>query len=117
MTTRRTNPKVDAVLAEEEKWRKEFTKLRKIVLSVPLEEELKWGCPCYTYEGRNIVLMHGFKEYSALLYHKGALLENPKGILVQQTKRRQSPRQIRFTNVREVDARAKDIKAYVERAL
>lgn len=111
------NPKVDAALANEEKWKKEFFQLRKIALGTPLVEELKWGCPCYTHEGHNVVLIHGFKEYCALLFHKGALLEDPKGLLVQQTKNVQSARQLRFASGREIDARAGLIEAYILRAL
>src|SRR4030095_8757311 len=80
----------------------EFEKLRKVCLDCGLTEELKWGKPCYTYQGSNIVLIHGFKEYCALLFFKGALLKDPKGILVQQTKNVQAARQIRFTNVRDI---------------
>lgn len=112
-----TNPKVDAVLASEKQWRAEFTRLRKILLSAPLVEELKWGCPCYTFEGRNVVLMHGFKEYCALLFPKGALMQDPDGLLIQQTKNVQAARQIRFTNAREIGAKEKALKAYVRRAL
>src|ERR1043165_3816020 len=96
------NPKVDAFLAEEDKWRKEMTKLRAVVLDCGLTEELKWGKPCYALDEANIVLIHGFKEYCALLFFKGALLKDPKGILIQQTKNVQAARQIRFRSLREV---------------
>lgn len=111
------NPQVTAVIAKEEKWSKEFASLRKLVLSSPLTEKLKWGCPCYTHEGHNVVLIHGFKEYCALLFTKGALLEDPAGILVQQTKNVQAARQIRFTQLSEIKAQEKAVKDYVRRAL
>lgn len=113
------NPQVDAFLAdpEEAKWKDAFTKLRQIALSCPVTEELKWGKPCYTVDGANVVLMHGFKEYCALLFHKGALLKDPKKLLVQQTKNVQSARQIRFTSAKEVTAQAADIKAYILAAI
>jgi uncharacterized protein YdeI (YjbR/CyaY-like superfamily) len=115
MTKRKTNPKVDAFLEdkEEAKWKDAFTKLRKIALTCPLTEELKWGKPCYEYEGHNVVLMHGFKEYCALLFTKGALLRDPQGLLVQQTENVQAARQIRFKSAQEVDALAGAIKAYI----
>lgn len=96
------NPKVDEFLKKAKKWREEFEKLRRICLDCGLTEELKWGKPCYTYQESNIVLIHGFKDYCALLFFKGALLKDPKGILVQQTENVQAARQIRFTNVREI---------------
>ena len=94
-----SNPKVDAFLMREERWRDEMALLRKIALSCKLAEELKWGQPCYTWEGGNIVLIHGFKEYCAFLFFKGALLKDPDGILVVQTGNVQAARQIRFTEV------------------
>ncbi len=111
------NPQVDAFLNEEEKWREEMKKLRKIILSCPLTEELKWGKPSYSLEKSNIVLMHGFKEYCALLFFKGALLKDAHGILVQQTENTQSARQIRFTNVREITKLEPILKAYVLEAI
>lgn len=113
---RARNPKVDAYLERQEKWRAELTKLRRILLGTGLTEELKWGHPCYTVEGKNVVLIHGFKEYCAVLFHKGALLADPKGVLVQQTKNVQSARQIRFTSVAEVTKREATLKAYVREA-
>jgi len=109
------NPQVDAFLEDkdEAKWKDAFLQLRKIALSCPVSEELKWGKPCYTVNGANVVLMHGFKEYCALLFAKGALLADPKGILVQQTKNVQGARQIRFTSAKEVTALARTIKAYI----
>src|SRR5215470_162865 len=102
MTKSKKNPKVDFFFTKAKKWKEEFEKLRTIVLGCGLTEELRWGCPCYTFEERNIVLMHGFKEYCALLFTKGVLLKDPKGILIQQTKNVQAARQIRFTNLREI---------------
>jgi uncharacterized protein YdeI (YjbR/CyaY-like superfamily) len=114
-TTR--NPKVDAVLAKEDKWQKEFSKLRGIVLGFPLTEELKWGCACYTLDGSNVVLIHGFKEYCALLFTKGALLQDPEGILIQQTKNVQAARQIRFTSLKEIAQRQSAVKACIKEAI
>jgi uncharacterized protein YdeI (YjbR/CyaY-like superfamily) len=111
------NPKVDGFLRNAKKWRDEFQKLRKVCLDCGLTEELKWGKPCYTYQGSNIVLIHGFKEYCALLFFKGALLKDPKGILVQQTENVQAARQIRFTNVREIVEVESTLKAYIKEAI
>ena len=111
------NPKVDWFFDKATKWQKEYEKLRKIILDCGLIEELKWGCPCYTFENTNIVLIHGFKEYCALLFFKGALLNDPNGILIQQTKNVQSARQIRFTNIREIVKMEKILKAYVYEAI
>lgn len=111
------NPKVDAFLGRAEQWREEFEKLRSIILECGLTEELKWGQPCYTFESRNIVLMHGFKEYCALLFHKGALLDDANGILVQQTKNVQAARQIRFTSLREIVELEPVLKAYIREAI
>ena len=111
------NPKVDWFFNKDTKWQKEYGKLRTIILDRGLVEELKWGCPCYTFENTNIVLIHGFKEYCALLFFKGALLNDSNGILIQQTKNVQSARQIRFTNVREIVKMEKILKAYVYEAL
>jgi len=111
------NPKVDWFFAKDTQWQKEYEKLRKIILDCGLIEELKWGCPCYTFENTNIVLIHGFKEYCALLFFKGALLNDPNGILIQQTKNVQSARQIRFTNLREIVKMEKNLKAYVYEAI
>ena len=111
------NPKVDFFFDKAQKWQKEYEKLRKIVLDCGLTEELKWGCPCYTFENRNTVLIHGFKEYCAYLFFKGALLNDPEGILIQQTKNVQSARQIRFANVREIAKMEKTLKAYIYEAI
>lgn len=111
------NPKVDAFLAGEKKWQEEFKKLRQIILDCDLTEELKWGQPCYTLDGKNIVLIHGFKEYCALLFMKGVLLKDTKAILIQQTENVQAARQIRFTNVQEIAKMEKVLKSYVKEAI
>lgn len=113
----KTNPKVDFFFNKAKKWREEFEKLRTICLSCGLDEELKWGCPCYTYQKKNVVLMHGFKEYCALLFFKGALLTDPKGILIQQTENVQAARQIRFTSVREIARLKTTLRAYIKEAI
>jgi len=117
MTRTKTNPKIDAFIARAKQWREEFEKLREIVLGCQLTEEMKWGQPCYTFDGRNIVLIHGFKEYCALLFFKGALLKDPKVILIQQTENVQAGRQIRFTNVREIVKLKPVLKAYILQAI
>ena len=113
----RTNPKIDAYLSKAKKWQEEFKRLRTIILSCGLTEDLKWGVPCYAFEKRNIVLIHGFKEYCALLFFKGALLKDAKGILIQQTENVQAARQIRFTNVREIVKLKPILKAYINEAI
>jgi len=117
MTKNRTNPKVDAFLSREKKWQQEFEQLRTIILDCGLTEELKWGQPCYTFEENNIVLMHGFKDYCALLFMKGVLLNDAAGILIQQTENVQVARQIRFTHVDEIVEMAHIITAYVNDAI
>jgi uncharacterized protein YdeI (YjbR/CyaY-like superfamily) len=114
---KRMNPKVDAYLSRAKKWQEEFEKLRMIILDCGLTEELKWGVPCYTFQKRNIVLIHGFKEYCALLFFKGALLKDANGILIQQTKNVQAARQIRFTSVREIVKMKPILKAYIYEAM
>ena len=111
------NPKVDWFFDKATKWQKEFEKLRAIILDCGLIEELKWGQPCYTFQNTNIVLMHGFKEYCALLFFKGALLNDPNGILIQQTENVQVARQIRFINVREIVKMERILKAYIYEAI
>jgi uncharacterized protein YdeI (YjbR/CyaY-like superfamily) len=111
------NPKVDEYLRKAKQWQKEFKKLRMLILDCGLTEELKWGQPCYTFEKSNIVLIHGFKEYCALLFFKGALLNDPNGILIQQTENVQAARQIRFTNVREIVKMEPILKAYIYEAI
>jgi uncharacterized protein YdeI (YjbR/CyaY-like superfamily) len=113
----RMNPKVDFFFDKAKKWQEEFETLRMIVLNCGLSEELKWGVPCYTFEKSNIVLMHGFKEYCALLFFKGALLKDARGVLIQQTKNVQAARQIRFSNVREIVKLRPTLKAYIHEAI
>ena len=113
----RMNPEVEFYFKKAEKWQEEFAKLRMIILGCPLTEELKWGCPCYTFQKKNIVLIHGFKEYCALLFFKGALLKDADGILIQQTENVQSARQIRFTDVREIVEMETILKAYIYTAI
>jgi uncharacterized protein YdeI (YjbR/CyaY-like superfamily) len=111
------NPNVDAFLKRQDKWRGEFEKLRAILLDCGLSEDLKWGQPCYAYEGKNVALIHGFKEYCAILFHKGVLLKDPKGVLIQQTPNVQAARQIRFKSVGDVVKLGKTVKAYVREAI
>jgi uncharacterized protein YdeI (YjbR/CyaY-like superfamily) len=111
------NPKVDFYFSKAEKWEKELEQLRMIVLDCGLTEELKWGVPCYTFQESNIVLIHVFKEYCALLFFKGALLNDANGVLVQQTENVQAARQIRFTNVREIVKMQPILKAYIYEAI
>lgn len=96
------NPKVDFFFNKTGQWQTEFEKLRTIALKTELTEDLKWGFPCYTYEGKNIFLIHGFKEYCALLFFKGALMKDPENILIRQTENVQAAKQIRFTNVQQI---------------
>ncbi len=110
------NTKVDFYF-NKGKWQEELQQLRTIVLDCGLAEELKWGCPCYMYQKSNLVLIHVFKEYCALLFFKGALLKDPKGILIQQTENVQAARQMRFTNVQEIVKLKANIKAYVYEAI
>jgi uncharacterized protein YdeI (YjbR/CyaY-like superfamily) len=111
------NPEVDFFFDKAKKWQEEFEKLRTIILDCGLLEELKWGCPCYTHQGRNIVLIHGFKEYCALLFFKGALMEDANGILIQQTKNVQAARQIRFTSAGEIMKMKNILKVYIFEAI
>ena len=111
------NPKVDFFFDEAEKWQQEFKQLRAIILDCGLTEELKWGQPCYIFQNSNIVLIHGFKEYCALLFFKGALLNDPNDILIQQTENVQAARQVRFTSVREVVKLKPILKAYIYEAI
>jgi uncharacterized protein YdeI (YjbR/CyaY-like superfamily) len=111
------NPKVDPFFGKPQKWQEEFNKLRTIVLSCPLDEDLKWGKPCYAFQQTNVVIIHGFKEYCALLFCKGALLKDPKGILIQQTENVQAARQIRFANLREIIVLEPVLKAYLHEAI
>lgn len=111
------NSKVDNVLAKSKNWQEEFTLLREIVLSCDLAEELKWGQPCYTLENSNIVLIHGFKEYCALLFFKGVLLQDPEKILVQQTENVQAARQIRFSSAQQIKKMKSTLKKYIREAI
>lgn len=111
------NPKVDWFFEKATKWQKEYGKLRTIVLACGLTEELKWGVPCYTFQKKNILLIHGFKEYCALLFHKGALLNDSNGILIQQTEHVQAARQIRFANLKEIVGSESTIKVYILEAI
>ena len=117
MAKNELNPKVDFYFTKNEKWQKETEQLRTIVLDCGLTEELKWGCPCYVLGKNNIVLIHVFKEYCALLFFKGALLHDANAILVQQTENVQAARQIRFTNVREIVKMKAALKAYIYEAI
>jgi uncharacterized protein YdeI (YjbR/CyaY-like superfamily) len=112
-----TNPKVDWFFKKDTTWKDEYEQLRKIVLDCGLTEELKWGQPCYTLEDNNIVLIHGFKEYCALLFHKGALLKDPKKILIQQTENVQSARQIRFKHLDQIVDMESTLKSYIKEAI
>lgn len=112
-----TNPKADWFFDKETKWQKEYVQLRMIILDCGLDEEIKWGCPCYMFQNRNIILIHGFKEYCAVLFFKGALLNDANNILIQQTENVQAPRQVRFTNVKEITNLEKILKAYIYEAV
>jgi len=111
------HPTVDAVLAKAKAWKDEMLALRAIALDSGLTEDFKWGQPCYTLDGHNVVLIHGFKEYCALLFFKGALMQDPKGILVQQTENVQAGRQIRFTSVQEIVKQKKTLQSYLRNAI
>ncbi|MGF9942835.1 YdeI family protein [Priestia megaterium] len=117
MTNNKLNPKVDEFLDKAKKWMEEYKTLRKIVLDCELTEEFKWMNPCYTFEKKNIVLIHGFKEYCALLFPKDALLQDSHGLLIQQTENVQGARQIRFTNVQEIVEKEDILKAYIYEAI
>lgn len=111
------NPEVDRFFEKDTKWQAEFNALRAIALGSGLEEELKWGHPCYTLQGKNVVLIHGFKEYCALLFHKGVLLKDEAGILVRQTEHVQGARQVRFRGLQEIDTLAPVVNAYLHEAI
>jgi uncharacterized protein YdeI (YjbR/CyaY-like superfamily) len=111
------NPKVDWYFTKNKQWQEEIKTLRTIVLDCGLTEELKWGVPCYQFQGSNIVLIHVFKEYCALLFFKGVLLKDTNGILIQQTENVQAARQIRFTNVKEIVKMKATLKAYIFEAI
>ena len=117
MTASLMNPKVDFYFRKSEKWQNALEQLRIIVLDCLLTEELKWGVPCYTFQEKNILLIHVFKEYCALLFFKGALLQDANGILIQQTQNTQASRQIRFSSVREIVEMEAAVKAYIHEAV
>lgn len=117
MAKSKMNPSVDFYFRKAKQWREELEELRTIVLGCDVTEALKWGVPCYAVQDHNIVLIHAFKEYCALLFMKGALLKNAEGILVQQTKNVQAARQIRFTDVREILEMKSTVKAYIDEAI
>ncbi|KRD63994.1 hypothetical protein ASE40_01235 [Flavobacterium sp. Root935] len=116
MTSYSANSKVDFYFEKEEKWKAELEQLRAIVLNCHLAEELKWGVPCYTFEKSNIVLIHAFKDYCALLFFKGALMKDPDKILIQQTENVQAARQVRFTNLKEIESKKEVLKQYIYEA-
>jgi uncharacterized protein YdeI (YjbR/CyaY-like superfamily) len=111
------NPKVDAFLKNAKTWREEFEALREIILTLPLTEELKWGKPCYTLEGSNVLIIQGFKEYCALMFCKGALLKDTKGLLIKPGENTQAARQLRFTSAKEITKLAPTIKSYIREAI
>lgn len=111
------NPKVDFFFKKDSQWKSEYVRLRQICLDSELSEELKWGVPCYTWNKKNVVLIHGFKEYCALLFHKGVLLKDPEKLLIQQTKNVQSARQMRFTGLGEIQDKEHSIKKFIRQAI
>ena len=113
----RMNPQVDWYFSKATKWQEELETLRTLILECGLTEELKWGVPCYTQQSRNVALIHEFKEYAAILFVKGTLLQDARGLLIQQTKDTQAARQIRFTNVREIAELEPVLKAYIHEAI
>jgi uncharacterized protein YdeI (YjbR/CyaY-like superfamily) len=117
MKTNGANPKVNWYFNKAKQWKEESEKLRAIILDCGLTEELRWGKPCYTFQKSNVVLIHGFKGFCALLFMKGVLLKDPKGILIQQTENVQAARQIRFTNLREIVEMAPILKSYIKEAI
>ncbi|MGO9422923.1 YdeI/OmpD-associated family protein [Roseiarcus sp.] len=117
MTNSTTNPKVDAYIRNSKTWREEFEQLRSIILACGLTEQLKWGVPCYTFESKNVVLIHGFKDYCAILFVKGALLRDDDRVLIRQTENVQAARQIRFASVRDVVEMKATLKTYVREAI
>ncbi|OLS33435.1 YdeI family protein [Bacillus sp. MRMR6] len=117
MTTLNLNSKVDEFINKEEKWKEEFVQLREILLDCKLTEELKWRTPCYTFENRNIAIMQGFKEYCALMFFKGALLNDPNGVLIKPGENSQAQRQIRFTTIQEITEKETILKAYISEAI
>ena len=117
MTEPRNHPKVDAFMERTDQWKSEFELLRSLALDSGLSEDLKWGQPCYMLEGRNVFLIHGFKEYCAVLFMKGALMQDDEGLLIQQTQKVQAARQLRFTGVEEIREKSEQIAAYMQDAI
>lgn len=117
MNKAKGNPEVDKILAKATRWQEEFEIMRSIALDCGLEEEVKWGNPCYTYEGSNIVLIHGFKEYCAFLFFKGALLHDAEGLLIRQSDKVQAGRQVRFTSTEEIRKIEPVLKTYIYEAI
>ncbi|WP_127529407.1 YdeI/OmpD-associated family protein [Paenibacillus kobensis] len=117
MSNRLLHPKVDLFMIKARKWQEEYENLRRIVLDCGLDEDYKWMHPCYTFQNKNIVLIHGFKDYCALLFHKGALLKDPQSILIQQTENVQAARQIRFTSAHEIVEMESILKSYIQDAI
>ena len=111
------NPQVDFFFKKPSQWQQEYKKLREILLNTELEEELKWGVPCYTFQKANVVLIHGFKAYCALLFHKGVLLKDPHGILIRQTENVQAARQVRFTDIQGITSQSDLLSAYIAEAI
>ena len=111
------NPKVDFFFNKAKQWKEEYERLRQLILDCGLIEEMKWGVPCYTFKKNNVVLIHGFKEYCALLFHKGAILKDSNNILIQQTENVQAARQIRFTNLKDIVEQESTLKAYIYEAI
>jgi uncharacterized protein YdeI (YjbR/CyaY-like superfamily) len=111
------NPEVEWFFDKPTKWQEEYKELRTLVLDSELIEELKWGCPCYTLKKSNVVLIHGFKNYCALLFMQGALINDPEGILIQQTDNVQSARQMRFVNLQDISAKKATIQKYIKEAI
>lgn len=111
------SPSIDAFFSKTSRWKEEYNHLRSIILRLQLTEELKWGKPCYTLQGANVVLIHGFKEYCALLFHKGVMMNDPDGILVQQTENVQVPRQLRFTSLEQIREMEPSIMVYMQQAI
>lgn len=111
------NPKVDAFIGRADKWQAEYKLMRQIVMDCGLTEDLKWGVPCYTVNGKNVIIIHGFKEYCAFLFIKGALMQDLKGIFIQQTENVQSARHVRFTSVDEIEELTPTLKAYILEAV
>lgn len=111
------NSSVNWFFEKSTKWQNSYQILREILLSTELKEELKWGCPCYTYGNKNVVLIHGFKDYCALLFMKGSVMNDPNNILIQQTENVQAARQIRFKNIEEINSQKSNIKSYIKNAI